>query len=159
VFYRDRVYVAIGQSPLHGIGQGCLSCVDARTGAKVWTSELVDRSLATPAIADGLVYLPDYTGNLHCLDAGTGERYWVSPLGAKTWVSSAFVADDKVYVGTEANVLWVFKAGKQKEILSKTRFNSPPITVTAADGVLYVPLQNKLIAFPGRASGSAGRVP
>jgi outer membrane protein assembly factor BamB len=65
VFHEGRVYAAIGQSPLHGNGQGCLSCVDAATGVKVWASELIERTLATPAIADGLLYLPDCTGNLH----------------------------------------------------------------------------------------------
>ena len=61
VFCSGRVYVAIGQSPLHGNGRGCLSCVDAATGARVWASELVERTLATPSIAEGLLYIPDTT--------------------------------------------------------------------------------------------------
>jgi len=150
VFHNGRVYAAIGQSPLHGNGRGCLSCVDAATGAKVWSSELVERTLATPAIADGLLYIPDTTGNLHCLDAGTGERRWVHPLEGKTWCASAFVADGKVYVGTEANILWVLKAGREKQVLSRTRLKTAPITVTAVDGVLYVPTQRTLSALPGR---------
>lgn len=149
VFEQGRVYVAIGQSPIHGLGQGCLVCVDAATGRRVWSSELVDRTLATVAIADGLLYLPDYTGNLHCFDAASGERYWVQDLGGKNWGSSAFVADGKVYVGTEANVLWVFKAGKNLQVLSRTRLKSTPITPTAGPGVLYIPTQKSLIAVPG----------
>lgn len=151
VFYEDRVYVAIGQSPLHGVGQGSLVCVDAATGTPVWTSQLVERTLATVAIADGLLYLPDYTGNLHCFDAATGQRQWVQDLGSKTWGSSAFVADGKVFVGTEANVLWVFKTGRQTQVLSRTRLKSTPITPTAAPGVLYIPTQKSLIAVPGGA--------
>ena len=147
VFYQDRVYVTIGQSYLHGTGQGCLSCVDAATGAKVWTSTLVNRTLATVAIADGLLYVPDNTGNLHCFDAVTGERYWIHSLEAKTWCASAFVADGKVYAGTEANVLWVLQAGKEKRVLSKSRLKSMPITPTAVDGVLYLPTQSSLIAI------------
>jgi outer membrane protein assembly factor BamB len=150
VFHEGRVYVAIGQSPIHGIGRGCLSCVDAATGKKVWASELVERTTATAAIADGLLYLPDYTGNLHCFDAGTGQRYWVHPLEAKTWCASAFVADGKVYAGTEANVLWVLRAGKDLQVLARSRLKSTPITPTATDGVLYLPLQNRLLAVPGK---------
>jgi outer membrane protein assembly factor BamB len=150
VFHRGRVYVAIGQSPLHGVGRGCLSCVDAASGKPVWVSELVDRTLATAAIADGLLYLPDYSGNLHCFDADTGERYWVHPLGAKTWSSSALVADGKVYLGTEANTLWVLQAGKELKVLSQARFRSVPITPTAAEGVLYVPTQRSLLALSGK---------
>jgi hypothetical protein len=40
--------------PIHGVGRGCLSCVDAASGKKVWVSEQVDRTLATAAIAEGL---------------------------------------------------------------------------------------------------------
>ncbi|MDD4869298.1 MAG: PQQ-binding-like beta-propeller repeat protein [Kiritimatiellae bacterium] len=149
VLYNGRVYVVIGQSPLHGNGRGCLSCVDAATGTKVWSSQLVDRSLANPAIADGLLYIPDTSGNLHCFDTVTGERYWVHSLERKAWCASAFVADDKVYAGTEANTVWVLKAGKEKEVLSRMRLKSMPITLTAGEGVLYVPTQRSLIAVPG----------
>jgi outer membrane protein assembly factor BamB len=163
VFHQGRVYVTIGQSPIHGAGQGCLSCVDAATGVKVWSSQLVDRTLATVSIADGLLYVSDYSGNLHCFDAGTGDRQWVHALGAKTWCASTLVADGKVYAGTEANILWVLKAGREKEVISKTRFKTPPITPTAADGVLYVPTQKSLVAIPGKSGnprppGTAGTV-
>jgi outer membrane protein assembly factor BamB len=150
VFYSGRVYVAIGQSPLHGNGRGCLSCVDAATGAKVWASELVERTLATPSIADGLLYIPDTTGNLHCFDASTGKRHWVHPLGGKTWSASSFVADGKVYAGTEAGYLLVLQAGKELKVLSKTRLKTNPITLTAAQGVLYIPTQRSLLAVPGK---------
>ena len=149
-FHDGRVYVAIGQSPVHGNGQGCLSCVDAATGKKVWDSKLVERTLATPAIAGSLLYIPDTTGNLHCFDAATGERYWVHPLGARTWGASAFVADGKVYAGTEANIFWVLKAGKELQVLSQTRLKSAPITPAAAGGVLYLPTQRSLLAIPGK---------
>jgi outer membrane protein assembly factor BamB len=150
VFYNGHVYVAIGQSPLHGNGRGCLSCVDAATGTRVWASELVDRTLATLSVAEGLLYIPDTTGNFHCFDAGTGERYWVHPLGGTTSYASCFVADGKVYIGTESGSLWVLKAGKELQVLSKTRLKANPITLTAADGVLYSPTQHSLLAIPGK---------
>jgi len=150
VFYNGHVYVAIGQSPLHGNGRGCLSCVDAATGTRVWASELVQRTLATPSLAEGLLYIPDTTGNLHCFDAGTGERYWVHPLGGAALYASSFVADGKVYIGTETASLWVLRAGKQLQVLSKTRLKANPITLTAANGVLYIPTQRSLLAVPGK---------
>ena len=156
VFYEGRVYVAIGQSPLHGIGQGQLCCIDAATGTKIWSSGLVDRTLATAAIANGLLYIPDYTGNLHCFDAITGERCWTHPLGAKGWSASSFVADGKVYASTEADMLWVLKAGREREVLSKTRLKSTAATLTAADGVLYVPTQKSLLALQGTSARNSG---
>ena len=80
-------------------------------------------------------------------------------MGAKTWGASAFVADDKVYVGTEANVFWVLQAGKTLRVLSKTRMQTVPITPIAAAGVLYVPTQNKLTALaakPGLPEDNSG---
>ncbi|MHC4518911.1 MAG: PQQ-binding-like beta-propeller repeat protein, partial [Planctomycetota bacterium] len=100
LLYKDRVYIAIGQSPIHGPGQGMLVCVDIATGRKIWASRKVDRSLATPAIHEGLLYIPDFTGRLHCLDAETGEHYWQHDLEDGIWVASAFVVDDKVYAST-----------------------------------------------------------
>ncbi len=154
VFHQGRVYVTIGQSSVHGVGQGCLSCVDAATGQRIWWSQLVDRTLATVSIADGLLFVPDYTGRLHCFDAATGERYWVHPLESKVWCASTLVADGKVYLGTDANVVWVLQAGKELKVLSKTRVKSVPITATAAHGVLYLPTQRSLLAIPGPMTGA-----
>ena len=142
--------MAIGQSPVYGVGRGCLSCIDAATGAIVWSSTLVERTTATAAIADGMLYIPDLTGNLHCFDAETGKRYWVHFLEDRTWCASALVADGKVYAGTENNLLWVLKAGKEKAVLSRTRLTSAPITPVASDGVLYLPTQQNLTALPGK---------
>ena len=158
VFHEGRVYVTIGQSPMHGAGQGRLTCVAAATGKEVWASKLLDRSLATVSIADGLVYVVDYSGNLHCFDAGTGHRYWVHEMGAGAWSASSFVADGKVYASTEANTLWVLKAGKEKQVLSSVDLDSMTATLTAADGVLYVPTQKRLTAYPGKPGVSRAEV-
>ena len=60
------------------------------------------------------------------------------------------MADGKVYIGTETGSLWVLKAGKELQVLSKTRLKANPITLTAADGVLYIPTQHSLLAIPGK---------
>ena len=73
-------------------------------------------------------------------------------MGGKAWCASTFVADGKVYASTEARVLWVLDAAKEKRVLSRTRFSSPPTTPTAVDGILYLPTQRKLIAYPGKAT-------
>jgi outer membrane protein assembly factor BamB len=146
LLYKDRVYVTIGQSPVHGPGQGILVCVDAGTGEKIWESRKVDRSLATPAIHDGLLYVPDFTGRLHCLDADTGEHYWQHDLEDGIWVASAFVVEDKVYASTERKEMWVFRASREKELLSRCRLRSVAITPKVEDGVFYLPTQRRLFA-------------
>jgi len=147
VFHDGKVFVAIGQSPVHGLGDGCLSCLDAATGAVVWRTEKIDRSLATAAIADGIIYLPDENSTLHAFDAATGETIWTHDVKTTVCYASAFVADGKVYLGTERGDFWILKAGREKEVLFHTRLPSPPITVVATDGLLLLPLQNRLQVY------------
>jgi outer membrane protein assembly factor BamB len=142
-FYKNRVYVAIGQDPLHGRGRGMLACIDAtKTGdisktGKLWSYDKLDRTMSTVSIADGLLYIADFTGDLHCLDAETGNPYWVHETKAETW-GSTFVADGKVYLGTKKS-LWVLSAGKEKKVLSEIRLGAPCwCTPIVANGVLLV---------------------
>jgi len=145
-----RVYVVIGQDPLHGPGWGNLSCLNAATGGEIWSSRLVDRSTCTPALADGLLYVADYTGKLHCFDADTGQRHWVHDMGSGTWSSSPLVADGKVYVATENLTLWILRAGKQKEVLSRNPLPAITLTPVAHDGILYLATQRTLTAWRER---------
>jgi len=147
LIYKDRVYIAIGQSPVHGRGQGQLVCVDIATGREIWSSRKVDRSLATAAVHEGLLYIPDLTGRLHCLDAETGEHYWQHDLEADIWGASAIVIDGKVYVSTERKELWIFQAGRDKKFLSRCRLRSIAITPKVQDGMLYLPTQRRLLAI------------
>jgi outer membrane protein assembly factor BamB len=150
VFERGRVYVAIGQSPLHGLGNGCLSCFDAATGAVIWRSESVNRTLATVALSDGVIYLPDGAGELHAFDAETGAKLWSHNLEGPVNYANARVADGKVYVGTEKGDFWIFRSGREKSVLSHTQLPSPPITVAVANGKLFIPQQNRLSVFGDR---------
>ncbi len=143
----NRVYIAIGQSPNHGPGQGCLTCLDGKTGKKIWENRQVERSLATAAVQDGLLYIPDFTGRMHCLDANTGEILWQQDLESGVWSASPLIVEDKVYISTERRELWVFKAGREKEVLGRCRVDSPGITPLYENGVLYLPTQHRLFAI------------
>ncbi|WP_460168141.1 outer membrane protein assembly factor BamB family protein [Thermostilla marina] len=143
VFYDNRVYIAIGQDPAHGRGKGMLHCIDATQSgdvtktACVWRYDGIERTLATAAVADGLVYIPDLSGKVHCLDADTGEVYWVYDTGAETW-GSVLVADGRLYLGN-VRYLFTLKAGKETELLAKTRLGAPIYsTAVAANRTLFV---------------------
>src|SRR5262245_35509085 len=106
VIYQNVVYIANGQDPEHGEGVGHMYAIDGtkrgditKTGM-VWHFDKIRRSISTAAIADGLVYIPDFSGFLHCLDAGTGQEYWQHDMLAAVW-GSALVADGRVYLGDE----------------------------------------------------------
>ncbi len=143
---QGRIYVAIGQSPVHGPGQGALSCVDGATGELVWQNRQVSRTLSEAAISDGLLYLPDYAGILHCIDAATGQTVWQHDLEGGVWCASATVADGRVYVGTERMIFWVLKAGREKEVLGRGRTQSMAITTVVADDTLFLPTQRRIFA-------------
>jgi outer membrane protein assembly factor BamB len=152
VFYKNRVYVAVGQDPLHGPNtKGGLFCIDATktgdisaTGA-IWSYPDAGRSLSTVSISDGLLYLADNAGRIHCLDAETGKLYWIHDTHSDIW-SSTLVADGKIYIGTRKNFC-VLAAGKEKKLLAEIRLGSQVrSTPTVADGVLYVASQRYLWA-------------
>ncbi len=145
--HEGRVYVAIGQSPVHGPGQGQLVCVDGATGQEIWTSRRVGRSLSSVAIHRGLLYVSDYSGKLWCLDTQNGEPCWQHDLEAGVWTCSPVVADEKLYVSTEDRILWVLQAGRRKQVLSRSRLQSMGITPTIHEGILYFPTQLRLFAL------------
>lgn len=150
VFYNDKIYVATGRDPLHGLGQGILHCIDAtQTGditetGKIWSYEGIGRTLASVAIHDGLVYAPDLQGRLHCLDADTGQVYWIHDTGSELW-GSPLVADGKVYLNTK-RAFWILAAQKEKKVLFTQRGGSETAPI-AANGTVYAFMRSKLYAL------------
>src|SRR5437764_432160 len=121
VIFEDKVYIGNGQDPEHGEGVGHFYAIDAtkrgditKTGL-VWHKD-IRRSISTPSIADGLVYIPDFSGFLHCLDAKTGQEYWTHDVFAAVW-GSTLVVDGRVYLGDEDGDIVILQAGKTKKVL------------------------------------------
>lgn len=160
VFHNGRVYCTIGQDPMHGRGRGMLNCIDAtKTGdithsGKVWSYEGLERTIASVAVSDGLVYASDLSGKVHCLDEKTGKPYWVYETGAETW-SSPMVADGKIYIGTKKKLV-ILAVGKQVKVLSEIPLGSAAYaTPVAANGTLFVCSQSYLWAVQKGAKANA----
>lgn len=155
VFYKDRVYVAIGQDPEDGEGVGRLICVDAtqagditRTGI-LWDNRTIHRSLSTASIdpASGLLFIGDFSGYLYCFDAENGKPCWTHDLKAHIW-GSTLVADGKVYCGDEDGDFTIMAATREKKVLSEANFNAPVYSApVVANGVLYVGTTTHLYAL------------
>ncbi len=154
VFYKNRVYVAVGQDPEHGEGVGNLTCIDAtKTGditktGKIWSYDKIHRSLSTVTITpDGLLFVGDFSGFVHCLDAETGAVHWVHDMKAHIW-GSTLGADGKIYCGDEDGDVVVFAASKEKKILSQINLGAPVYsTPVAANGELFIHSNTHLFAF------------
>ena len=156
VVWNDLVFVANGQDPESGEGDGRLHAIDATQrgdisdSGVVWQTDAIRRSLSTVAIADGLLYVPDFSGYLHCFDAATGEELWVHDTFAAVW-GSPLVADGKVYLGDEDGDVVVLRPGRELEVLAEMNLGAPvygaPI---AANGVLYINTVSELFALEER---------
>ena len=155
VFYKNRVYVAIGQDPEHGEGVGRLVCIDAtKKGdvtktAMIWDYKKIHRSISTVSIdpATGLLFIADFSGFVFCLDAETGKEYWVHDMQAHIW-GSTLVADGKVYIGDEDGDCTVLAATKEKKVLSDVNMGAPVYsTPIVANGTLYIGSQTHLYAI------------
>ena len=153
VFYEGKIFLAAGQDPENGEGVGHMYCIDpsksgdiSQTG-QIWHYDKIRRSVSTAAIADGLVYITDFTGFLHCLDIGSGKPYWTYDMLAAIW-GSPFAADGKIYLGDEDGDLVVFQAGKEQKKLSEINMgNAVYGTPIAANGVLYIMTRTALYAI------------
>ncbi|MCG8458039.1 MAG: PQQ-binding-like beta-propeller repeat protein, partial [Holophagales bacterium] len=160
VIHDDKVYIGVGQDPEHGEAPGHFWVIDAtktgditKTGV-VWHrgGEDFNRTISTPAIHDGIVYISDLSGFLYALDAETGEHFWTYAAFAAVW-GSPYVADGKVYMGDEDGDIVVLKAGKKLEELAENNVGAAVYTTPLAkDGVLYVLARNELFAFADGAS-------
>jgi outer membrane protein assembly factor BamB len=162
VFHGGRIFMAVGQDPESGEGIGHLYAIDpgkpgdiTETG-RVWHYDKIRRSISTTAIADGLVYISDFSGFLHCLDAQTGKPYWTFDVLAAVW-GSPLVADGKVYLGDEDGDVIVLQAGKEVKKIAEMNMGSSVYGVPVpANGVLYIMNRSELYAIANNA-GAPGK--
>jgi len=153
VIVDDRVYIANGQDPEHGEGVGHFYSIDAtkrgditKTGL-VWHFDKIRRSISTAAVADGLVYISDFSGFFHCLDAKTGQELWVHDVLAAVW-GSPLVADGKVYLGDEDGDIVVLQHGREKKVLAEMNMGSAVYaTPVPANGALILNNRNELYSL------------
>jgi outer membrane protein assembly factor BamB len=153
VVYDDKVYLPNGQDPEHGEGVGHLYCIDAtkrgditKTGL-VWHYDKIRRSISTPAIKDGVIYVPDFSGFFHALDAKTGKPFWTHDMFAAVW-GSPMVVDGRIYLGDEDGDVVVIQEGKTLKVLGEYNMGSSVYsTPVIANGVMFITNRNQLIAL------------
>ena len=105
------------------------------------------RTMSTPSVVDGLVFVADLSGFVHCLDFETGKRYWERDLLAEVW-GSTMVIDGKVFLGNKDGVLTVFEASKEKPVVLAEIYAPSSIysTPTFVGGVMYLTDLSRLYA-------------
>ena len=157
-----RAYVLVGQDPEHGEGVGMLSCIDVTgkgdlSGKAIWTYKGIERSMSTPSIANGMVYVADYTGRAYCIDAKTGEKYWDYDTLGHIW-GSTLVVGNRMLLGNEEGELVILATGKEKKELGKVEFSAPIYSSpVVANDTLYVATQTHLYAFSDSEKKTAAK--
>ncbi len=153
VIVGNRVYIGNGQDPERGEGIGHFYAIDATRRGDItqsgvlWHFRDIRRTVSTAAVADGLVYIADFSGFLRCLDANTGQEVWMHDLFAAVW-GSPLVADGKVYIADEDGDVTVLAHGREKKVLAETNMGGAIYgTLTPANGTIFLNTQNRLFAI------------
>ena len=119
---------------------------DFNGDGRIRNNERMNRTLATVAITNGLVFAADFSGFVHCLDADTGRCHWNYDMEAAMW-EGPLAVDGKVYQCDEDGDVVIFDASRElKVVATQTLGNSIYAPPVYANGMMYLMTKDRLIA-------------
>ena len=144
--YDGAVYVGSFGSMLY--------VVDTKTGKLKWSFKADGALWDGPAMADGILYFGDRSGNVYALDAATGQnKKWTIQVegGVKM---TPLVIDGVVYVGTEQNKMYALRASDGQTIWPQ------PFQAHDGENLLVTPIviSDTLVVAPNLAGGDPVRL-
>lgn len=90
---------------------GVITCLDAKTGAKVWSKEFDEGFYGSPILVDERIYVMDRAGVTHVFKAADKwEPLATNPLGEKADCTPA-VTEGRIYLRSEKHLYCVGKSG------------------------------------------------
>lgn len=90
---------------------GLITCLDAKTGASVWTQEFDEGFYGSPILVDDRLYVMDRAGTTHVFKAGPKyEVLATNPLGEKADCTPA-IPEGRLYLRSEKHIYCVGKSG------------------------------------------------
>lgn len=150
VFADGKVFIAMGQDPSHGNGPSLLHAIspngqgDVTQSRRIWTCNEVGRVVGSVIVKDGLLYVGDVGGTVYCVDAASGAVVWKHKTNGAIW-GSLLLAGGRLYVGNVGGDMMVFRAGRQKELLSRIEMDAPLYSRPALVGdVMYLATGKRL---------------
>lgn len=102
----NRVYAMHSEENYTTTEMGSVICIDgSKTGditdsGIIWRVDGITAGYASPALANGRLYVFDNAATLHCFDAKTGAKNWAHECGRVGKGSPTVTADGVIYVGT-----------------------------------------------------------
>jgi outer membrane protein assembly factor BamB len=115
-----------------------------------WTTSKGSPYTPTPIIYGDLLYVLADNGVFSTYDAKTGELVYQQRLPS-SFSASPVAADGRLYLASEDGDVFVVKAGRQYELLSKNTMGQPVMATPAlAQGRLIVRGENAIYALGER---------
>jgi polyvinyl alcohol dehydrogenase (cytochrome) len=99
-----------------------------------WQTDTGGNVSATPAVADGALYYPDWAGNLNAVDRKTGELIWQRQIAEYTGVAGDFaratpaIYNDFLIFGDQGGQL-----GAGARVMAVDRYTGDPVWVTQVE--------------------------
>lgn len=137
----DLVYATHGEeNPESSVLGGVICLNGAKVDAEgrpetVWRREGIEVGYASPAVANGRLYVVANNATMHALDGKTGETKWTHDLGTVAKGSPAVTADGVIYIGEVNGRFHILKdAGDKAEMLDFHEFERPDKAVVEIYG-------------------------
>lgn len=121
---------------------GILYALNASTGTLLWSQATgapgnYDPLESSPAVANGVVYIGAYDGNVIAFNASTGAKLWSYATGAVVQSSPA-VANGVVYIGSDDNKVYALNAATGVKLWSFSASNAVIGSPAVANGVVFI---------------------
>ena len=153
----DLIYITGGYPPgraMYAFRPGAVGDISLKPGEETnrflaWSSSKGSPYTPTPIIYGDQFYVLADNGVLSSYDAKTGALIYQQRLPS-SFSASPVAADGKLYLASEDGDVFVVKAGRQYELLSKNTMGQPLMATPAlAQGMLIVRGENAIYAIGG----------
>jgi outer membrane protein assembly factor BamB len=132
-------------APVFAIKETATGNISLETGQTTnahvaWSAARDGGYMITPVLYQDLLYVTKNNGVINTFDAKTGEKVYQERLGTGTtgFTASPVAADGKIYFTSEDGDVFVVKAGRTFELLSKSPLGDTGMATPAiSEGVLF----------------------
>ena len=158
----DLIYITGGYPagrPMYAFRPGAIGDISLKSGEEknaflAWTTSKGSPYTPTPIIYGDLFYALADNGVLSAYDAKTGELIYQQRLPS-SFSASPVAADGKLYLSSEDGDVFVVKAGRQYELLSKNTMGQPLMATPAlSQGMLILRGENAIYAIGERKTST-----
>ena len=154
----DLIYVTGGYPPgraMYAFRPGAVGDISLKAGETkndflAWNTTSGSPYTPTPIVYGDLFYVLADNGVLSAYDAKTGERIYQQRLPS-SFSASPVAADGRLYLASEDGDVFVVKAGRQYELLSRNVMGQPLMATPAlSQGMLLLRGENAIFAIGQR---------